>query len=96
MVMTGEVEVIEDYRLPHFDLGTIEQVKIMRVPESEKFPEGVKYRMHYGYIDGEDDPIVRYDNSHGRHEKHEGDDVEEIEFPGVPALYARFREHLPD
>jgi hypothetical protein len=91
-----EVEVIEDYRLPHFDRGTIEVVKILRVPESEKFPNGVKYRMHYGHIDGEDDPIVRYDNSHGYHEKHVGDDVEEIDFPGVSILYARFRDHLPD
>jgi len=38
--MGDEVEVIEDYRLPHFDRGTIEVVKILRVPESEKVPTG--------------------------------------------------------
>lgn len=94
--MAEEVEIVEEYRLPHLDLRTVEEVKIMRVPQSDKYPEGVKYRMHYGHIGDEDDPIIRYDNSHGRHEKHTGDDVEEIEFPGLASLYDRFVEHLPD
>ena len=73
-------------------------VVILRVPESEKYPEGWKYRMHFGTRDGE--TIVRYDNSHGVHERHSiGDaDPEHIEFPGPDELLARFerdvREHL--
>ncbi len=94
--MTDEVEVVEQYRLPHPESGTIEVVKIMRVPESEKFPDGVKYRLHYGHTEGEDDPIIRFDNSHGRHEKHVADSVETIEFHGLAPLYEQFREHLPE
>lgn len=39
-----------------------------RIPESEAHPEGIKYRFHYGTVDGE--TILRYDNSHGVHERH--------------------------
>jgi len=69
-------------------------VVIMRVPDSGKFPEGVKYRLHFGTVDGE--TIVRYDNSHGVHERHEGDEVEHIEFPGVEALVERFEADIAD
>jgi hypothetical protein len=47
-------------------------------------------------MDGDDDPIIRYDNSHGAHEKHVRDEVELIDFPGIARLYDRLREHLPD
>lgn len=94
--MTDDIAVVEQYRLLHPEFRTIEVVKIMRVPTSEKFPDGVKYRLHYGHTEGRDDPIVRFDNSHGRHEKHVGDTVETIDFPGLAPLYARFRDHLPE
>lgn len=94
--MADEVEVVEQYRLPYPELGTIEVVKIMRVPKSEKFPEGVKYRLHNGHTEGRDDPIIRFDNSHGRHERHVGGVMETIDFHGLAPLYERFRKHLPE
>lgn len=51
--------------------GTVVRVRALRVPESAKFPEGIKYRFHYGTKSGE--TIVRYDNSHGVHERHAGE-----------------------
>lgn len=70
------------------DGGYVKRVKALAVPESEKFPEGVKYRMHYGTLDGE--TILRYDNSHGRHERHSCGEREAIDFPGLESLYRRF------
>lgn len=87
-----DVETVRRYTRSYAD-GTVENVVVLRVPESEKFPEGIKYRLHYGTRDG--DTILRYDNSHGVHEKHVGDEVEIIEYPGIAALYRRFLRELP-
>ena len=71
------------------DDGTVIRVVILSVPQSEKFPEGVKYRLHYGTED--DEVIVRYDNSHGVHERHTADGLDEnYEFPGYEAVQDRF------
>lgn len=86
----GEIE--QDLRR---DLGNaVIRIRILRVPESDKFPEGVKYTFHYGEK-GSDDPIARYDNHHGVHERHEGNTVEEIEYPGTEALLRRFIDEPP-
>lgn len=38
---------------------------------------------------------LRYDNAHGKHEKHVGERTEELEsFPGVGALLRRFRAEV--
>mgnify|MGYP006284633481 FL=1 len=62
---SDDVEVVLDRERETED-GHVVRVKAMRVPESEKFPAGVKYRFHYGTLAG--DTILRYDNSHGVHE----------------------------
>ncbi|TVT92789.1 MULTISPECIES: toxin-antitoxin system TumE family protein [Haloferax] len=91
MPPSDEVEVLyQDTR--EFD-NKIIHIRILSVPKSEKFPEGVKYGLHYGRKGG-DDPIVRYDNHHGVHERHEGDTVEEIPFPGVETLLRRFQDEV--
>lgn len=82
--------VLDEYR--ETDDGRILRVRALEVPESEKFPEGVKYRFHYGTTSGE--TILRYDNSHGVHERHTRDNLEEIPFPGLPALYRRFQDEI--
>ena len=41
-------------------------------------------------------PILRYDNHHGVHERHEGENVDKIEFPGAEQLLRRSIEELPD
>lgn len=82
--------VLDEYR--ETADGRILRVRALVVPESEKFPEGVKYRFHYGTKSGE--TILRYDNSHGVHERHTRDDLEEVSFPGLATLYRRFRDEI--
>ena len=88
-----DVEVVRDRRRDFGD--EVVRIRVLRVPESEKFPQGIKYAFHYGRKDG-DDPILRYDNHHGVHERHTGSELEVIEFPGTEALLRRFVRELPD
>jgi len=83
-----EVRVVEDTERRFAD-GFVLRVRVLAVPESEKFPDGIKYRLHYGTDNGK--TVIRYDNSHGFHERHttEGRD-ENYEFPGYDAIQARF------
>ncbi len=67
---------------------------MLSVPESERFPEGLKYAFHYGEAGG-DDPIVRFDNHHGPHELHVGNGTFEIAFRGLQPLYRAWRAALP-
>ena len=53
--------------------GTLADVTAWRVPQSERYPEGVRYSMQYGSTDGK--TIIRYDNfpdhpGASRHHKH--------------------------
>lgn len=91
--MEDDVKVVRDRRRDFGD--EIVRIRVLRVPESGKFPEGIKYAFHYGRK-GEDDPLLRYDNHHGIHERHRGSEVEEIDFPGVGELLQRFVRELPD
>ena len=54
----------------YFEDGSFVEYSITAVPRSAAFPEGVKYR--FQYVDLDDTPILRYDNSHGVHERHRG------------------------
>lgn len=88
MAPDGGVDVLEDTRRDFTD-GTVLRVRILAVPESEKFPEGVKYRLHYGTKDGE--TLIRYDNSHGVHERHTAEGLDDdYNFPGFDAVQDRF------
>lgn len=83
-----DVRVLEDTERRFAD-GTVLRVRVLAVPESEKFPNGVKYRLHYGTDEG--DTLVRYDNSHGVHERHMPEGIDEdYEFPGYEAVQKRF------
>lgn len=87
----GDVRVVlDEYR--ETDDGRIINVRALSVPESEKFPEGIKYRFHYGTKGGE--TILRYDNSHGVHERHTREALEEIEYPGLSELYRQFTNEI--
>lgn len=91
--MREDVSVLrDDTRV--YDDGTVARVRVLAVPESDRFPEGVKYAMHYGEM-GAADPIIRFDNHHGSHELHVGATVWEIEFPGFHTLYEAWRAALP-
>lgn len=61
--------------------------------DDDAYPSGWRYALHYGTVDGE--TILRYDNAHEGtkgHEKHTGDTVEVVDFPGMASLYERFLE----
>lgn len=86
--MDDDVTVVRDEIEAYAD-GTVARVRVLAVPESEKFDDGIKYSLHYGES-GADAPIIRFDNHHGVHELHIGATTFEIEFPGggaaVPCL----------
>jgi hypothetical protein len=91
----GETEPLVDTRIDFPESDRIVAVTVRRVPESEAYPDGVKYAMHYGTKAGE--TILRYDNAHPEekgHERHTPDGTTEIDFPGWEALLARFRTEV--
>jgi hypothetical protein len=81
--------LLEDTRL---EGDHVYNVVAWRVPKSEVYPEGVKYRFHYGTIDGQ--TILRYDNSHGVHERHTPAGVSIVDFPDLWQHYRRFRMEI--
>jgi len=91
--MADDVVVLRDEQTAYDD-GTVVRVRLLRVPRSDRFEEGVKYALHYGAA-GADDPIIRFDNHHGPHELHLGSETFEIEFPGFAVLDNCFRAALP-
>lgn len=75
---------------PHryeFEDGSFVEIGIARVPPSESFPSGHKYR--FQYVDQAGVPRLRYDNAHGQHDRHVGPDAagEPIDFPGDVRLH---------
>jgi len=88
MAPGSDVRVIEETKR-HFPDGAVLRVRVLSVPESEKFPDGVKYRLHYGTVDGT--TLIRYDNAHGDHERHTPDGLDDdYDFPGYDELQDRF------
>lgn len=73
-------------------------VTVSRVPESQRYPDGIKYSMQYGNAAGE--TILRYDNFPDHpgappHHAHRPDgSVEGIEFEGVRPLLERFKNDV--
>lgn len=69
----------------------------IRKTEDETYPSGWKYSLHFGEVGG--DTVLRYDNAHEDtrgHERHAHNDVEIIEFPGMIALYDRFKREVEE
>lgn len=98
--MSGdEATRLIDEAIDYPETGRIVRIQVWAVPESEAYPDGIKYRMQYGATHGE--TILRYDNSHAEtkgHERHTADGVDEdYEFPGdYRTLLDRFREEVDD
>lgn len=85
---------IEDWKT--VEDGYVVAVTI-RQTEADTYPSGWDYGLHLGEVDG--DTILRYDNGHERtkgHERHTQDGVEVIEFPGMLALYNRFKRDVEE
>jgi hypothetical protein len=87
-----DVTVVRD-EIEAYDDGTVARVRVLRVPTSERFEEGLKYAFHYGEA-GAADPVIRFDNHHGLHELHVGETTYEIDFPGLQPLYRAWRAAL--
>ena len=69
----------------------------IRQTEDEQYPSGWDYSLHLGEVGG--DTVLRYDNAHEQtkgHERHTGNDVERINFPGMLALYDRFKRETEE
>lgn len=66
-----------------FEDGSFVEVAIARIPRSERWPSGVKYR--FQFVDSDGVPSLRFDNAHGRHERHVGPDAdgEAIDYEGM-------------
>jgi len=92
--MDDAVTVIRDETQVYRD-GTVASVRVLSVPESDRFPDGLKYSFHYGRAEG-DAPIVRFDNHHGSHHLHVGSQRFDVDFPGLEATYRAWRSTLPD
>ena len=85
---------VEDWR--DVEDGYVVDVTIRRT-EDETYPCGWSYSLHLGEVGG--DTILRYDNAHELtkgHERHTRNDVEFIEFPGMLALYDRFKREAEE
>lgn len=89
---SDDVRVLEDTE-QHFEDGGVLRVRVLSVPKSEKFPDGVKYRYHYGTEDGT--TLIRYDNSHGNHERHTENGLDDgYKFPGYREVKNRFWDEV--
>ena len=76
------------------------EVRAWDVPDSERYPDGVKYSFQYGELDGE--TIFRYDNfpdhpGAAHHHKHTREGaVEAVDFTGILPLYRQFESEVND
>lgn len=76
--------------------GHVVDVTIRRT-EHEQYPCGWSYALHFGEIGGR--TILRYDDAHEHtkgHERHAPGGDERVEFPGMLALYDRFKREVED
>lgn len=92
--MGGDVTILRDEKSADDD-RTVATVRVLSVPDSAQYPDGIKYAFHYGEA-GAPYQILRFDNHHGPHELHIGPDTFEIDFPGLEDLYEAWRAALPE
>ena len=77
-----------------YDDGTVARVRVLCLPSSPRFQEGLTYAFQYGEAGGRS-PIIRFDNHHGDHELHIAETTYDIEFPGLGPLYRAWQAALP-
>ncbi|POG54148.1 toxin-antitoxin system TumE family protein [Haloferax marisrubri] len=96
MAGNGAKRII-DQTIDYPESDRFAHISVWSVPESEAYPEGIKYSMHYGNKAG--DTILRYDNAHPEtkgHERHVGEDIDgDYEYPGsYVEVLQRFRREV--
>ena len=89
----SRLETARDGRT-YFADGSFVEYRTAAVPQSDTFPEGVKYAFQYVAADGT--PILRYDNAHGEHERHEGPGGAGQSIPFAGNVQAHYERFLPD
>jgi len=90
---SDDVDVVFDRRTE--TRGYLIRARVLAVPESDTSPEGIKYAFHCSEF-GSDTAIVRYDNHHGVHNWHRGDELKEVAFEDSEDQFDRFLSDLPD
>lgn len=80
-----------------YDDGSRIVVVAYRVPESDQYPSGLKYRLQYMAPDGT--TLLRYDNAPhhdagDHHERRDENDVESVEFDSIADHYQQFRKEV--
>jgi hypothetical protein len=76
-----------------FEDGTIMEVVIWKVPSNKERPHGLKYRLHFGKLDGT--CIIRYDNEKGKGDhRHIGNKEAPYRFVSTDKLLADFRADI--
>jgi len=78
-----------------FPEGDRWEASAWKVPESNESPDSVTYS--FQYLGPADEEILRYDNPNdahgvGRHHRHHRDEVEGIDFEGLPSHIETFLE----
>jgi len=74
--------------------GEIVEIKIWKVPRSERYPEGFKYSLVYVK---KGKRVLGYDNYQGHgHHRHVGSHMEAYHFVGVERLLEDFRKDLQE
>jgi len=74
------------------------EARAWSVPESDRYPDGIKYSFQYGDRDG--NTIIRYDNfpdhpDAAHHHKHtQNGTVRDVDFEGLFPLYERFKTEV--
>lgn len=89
------IKVFEDHH--EFATGDRWEAIAWRVPESDEFPEGIKYS--FQYLGPSDEELLRYDNANdahdvGRHHRHLPDAIESVEFEGLRAHLEKFLDEI--
>jgi hypothetical protein len=80
--------------------GSRYEMVAWQVPESEEYPEGLKYS--FQYMDADGDTLLRYDNAPhhqdvGRHHRHtQGGEVTKLAFTGLADLIADFQTEVTE
>jgi len=80
--------------------GSRYEMVAWQVPESEDFPQGLKYS--FQYMDADGDTLLRYDNSPyhldvGQHHRHSSEgDITKLEFTGIVDLIEQFQNEVTE
>ena len=84
-----DVELLSYFK-EEYDDGTLVEAVVWKVPKDKERPHGLKYRLHFGKLDGT--CITRYDNEKGKgNHRHVGNKEESYKFISLDKLLADFR-----